>query len=155
VSAAAPRLLRPEDLPAAAALHAACFPEEPWSAESLAGLLAQPGVGGWLLEAGDAAGGPTALLLTRLAADEAEVLTLCVAPPARRTGQAVALLRTALPVLMALGARRLLLEVAEDNAAARALYEREGFVVAGRRPGYYNRRHGDAADALLLLRELS
>lgn len=151
MSAAVPRALRPEDLPAAAALHAACFPEEPWSAESLAALLAQPGVCGWLLEQG----GPTALLLARVAADEAEVLTLCVSPAARRTGQAGALLRTASPVLAALGARRLLLEVAEDNAAARALYDREGFVIAARRPRYYNRRRGGPVDALLLFRELS
>lgn len=152
----APRALRPEDLPGAAALHATCFPEEPWSAESLAGLLAQPGVCGWLLE-GEGGGDPEpiALLLARVAADEAEVLTLCVAPASRRGGHARALLRGALPILAALGARRLLLEVAEDNAAARALYEREGFLLAGRRPEYYSRRRGGAADALLLLRELA
>lgn len=152
----APRPLRPADLPAAAALHAACFPEEPWSAESLAGLLAQPGVCGWLLE-GEGAGeaSPCALLLARVAADEAEVLTLCVAPAARRRGHAGALLRTALPTLAALGARRLLLEVAEDNPAALGLYDREGFVALGRRPGYYSRRRGSAVDALLLVREFA
>jgi ribosomal-protein-alanine N-acetyltransferase len=46
----------------------------------------------------------------------------------------------------AAGAARMLLEVAEDNAAARALYAAAGFAPAGRRPRYYP----DGRDALLL-----
>lgn len=50
-----------------------------------------------------------------------------------------------------MGATRLFLEVAEDNAAARALYDRLGFEPAGRRPRYYSRPNGPAVDALLLV----
>jgi ribosomal-protein-alanine N-acetyltransferase len=48
------------------------------------------------------------------------------------------------------GATRLFLEVADDNAAALALYARAGFSEAGRRPGYYARPDGGRQDALIL-----
>ena len=50
----------------------------------------------------------------------------------------------------ALGAERMFLEVAEGNAAARALYARTGFAGAGRRRGYYARADGSREDALIL-----
>ena len=53
------------------------------------------------------------------------------------------------------GATRVFLEVAEDNLAARALYERTGFVEAGRRPGYYAAADGGRRDALLLALNLT
>jgi ribosomal-protein-alanine N-acetyltransferase len=49
--------------------------------------------------------------------------------------------------------RRLLLEVAVDNAAAHALYKTFGFQSAGHRPGYYRTADG-ATDALILTKEL-
>jgi ribosomal-protein-alanine N-acetyltransferase len=52
------------------------------------------------------------------------------------------------------GARRIYLEVAEDNAAARALYAAEGFEPIGRRRGYYARREGPAVDAITMRREV-
>lgn len=147
------RPLRSQELPAAAALHALCFPEESWSADSLGRLLALPGVGAWVAE--DEAAALEGLLLARLAADEAEVLTLCVAPARRRRGRALALLQAALPALAARGAARLLLEVAADNAGAQALYGRLGFGLVGRRRAYYSRRQGPAVDALLLALDLA
>jgi len=47
----------------------------------------------------------------------------------------------------AVGARRATLEVRESNAGARRLYERLGFYVGGRRPGYYT---SPVEDALIL-----
>ena len=47
-------------------------------------------------------------------------------------------------------AKRLYLEVAEDNAAAAALYQSLGFSESGRRKGYYERPQGPAVDALVL-----
>jgi Fur family ferric uptake transcriptional regulator len=44
--------------------------------------------------------------------------------------------------------------VAEDNLAARRLYERHGFAEVGRRKGYYRRGSGHA-DALVLSRDLN
>jgi ribosomal-protein-alanine N-acetyltransferase len=48
------------------------------------------------------------------------------------------------------GARRATLEVRESNTAALQLYERLGFHVAARRPGYYT---NPSEDALILWRE--
>ena len=131
---------------ALAVLHAEAF-DTPWSAETLAALLAQPGV---LLEAA-----PDGFVLVQVAADEAEILTLAVRPAARRKGVATALVETAARRAEAAGAGRLFLEVAEDNLAARALYARLRFEPVGRRPRYYARPQGPAVDALLLARNLA
>ena len=88
------------------------------------------------------------MVLLRVAADEAEILTIGVA--ARRQGIARALMAAALERARAQGARTMFLEVAADNGAARGLYEMLGFAPAGLRQGYY----AGGADALLLRLEL-
>ena len=127
---------------ALAALHAEAF-DAPWSASAFADLLVQPGV---LLEAES-----DGFVLVQVAADEAEILTLAVRPAARRSGLATRLVEAVSRQAAVMGATRLFLEVAEDNAAARALYARLGFEPAGRRPRYYARPDGRPVDALLLV----
>jgi len=95
-------------------------------------------------------GALVAVAWLRRAADEAEVLDLAVDPAQRRRGHGHALLLDAAAQVHAAGARRLLLEVRADNAAARALYAGAGLVQVGTRPGY----HRDGADALLLAADL-
>jgi ribosomal-protein-alanine N-acetyltransferase len=46
-------------------------------------------------------------------------------------------------------AQKIFLEVAEDNHAAFAFYTKTGFVITGKRAGYY-KRIGGAVDALML-----
>jgi ribosomal-protein-alanine N-acetyltransferase len=89
-------------------------------------------------------------ILLRVAADEAEVLTLAVWPEARRAGVGLRLVEAGAVEAAARGAERLFLEVADDNAAALALYARCGFREAGRRRAYYARPDGSRRDALLL-----
>ena len=86
------------------------------------------------------------LLLARVTTDEAEVLTLAVAPEARRQGVARALLAAAMTAGRERDARTMFLEVAVDNAAAQTLYRQAGFVEAGRRRRYY----ANGGDALIL-----
>jgi ribosomal-protein-alanine N-acetyltransferase len=130
---------------ALAAIHAMAFPpHEAWGEDAIALQLAMPGVLGLL----HARGG---MILIRVTEDEAEVLTLAVAPHARRQGVAGALLAAAMAAAREQAARTMVLEVAIGNAAARALYERAGFVEAGRRPRYY----ADGGDALILRARLS
>jgi ribosomal-protein-alanine N-acetyltransferase len=86
------------------------------------------------------------MLLARVAADEADVLTLAVLPMARRQGIASALLYAALAEMKARGGGSAFLEVATVNSAARALYARSGFVEVGRRRRYY----ADSSDAIVL-----
>ncbi len=131
---------------ALAAIHAEAF-EMPWSRLAFAELLDQPGV---LLEV-DASG----FILIRVAADEAEILTLAVRPSARRAGLGARLTRAAAERALLAGSQRLFLEVAEDNVAARALYDRMGFEAAGRRPRYYARPNAAPVDALLLVLNLA
>ncbi len=65
---------------ALSAIHARAFPEdEYWDAHIIAGQLSQPGIFGLI----DPVGG---MLLARLAADEAEILTLAVVPERRQQG---------------------------------------------------------------------
>ena len=125
---------------ALAAIHAAAFHDaEAWDAAVFDGQLAQPGCFALI----DTAGG---MLLARVAADEAEILTLAVAPPARRRGIGAALVLAAMRRAAAAGAAAMFLEVASGNLAARDLYEKAGFVRVGRRARYYP--HG--GDALVL-----
>ncbi len=110
----------------------------------MAEVLASPLV--FALQAGSP---PLGFILARAVAGEAEVLTLAVHPDARRQGAGLALVQAAAEVALATGAETLWLEVAEDNAAALALYAAAGFEEAGRRRGYYPRADG-RADALTL-----
>jgi ribosomal-protein-alanine N-acetyltransferase len=126
---------------ALAAIHAEAF-ETPWDAASLSALLASPGV--FALEEANG------FILIRVVADESEILTLAVRPSARRGGLGARLVEAGVVRAAALGAERMFLEVAEDNAAARALYARAGFHEAGRRRGYYARADGSREDALVL-----
>ena len=124
-----------------AALHAAAFPA-PWDAPAFEALLNQSGV--FVVEE---AGG---FILLRAVADEAEILTLAVHPASRRQGVGARLVRSAADMAADHGVTRMFLEVADDNTAARALYDRTGFAVAGRRPAYYARPDGSRRDALIM-----
>ena len=133
-----------------AALHAEAF-AAPWSAQAIAALLAQPGV--FALTAPDE-GAPQGFILIRAVAGEAEILTLAVAPQARRQGLARRLVTAAGTQAATRGAGRLFLEVAADNDAALALYAHCRFARAGLRRGYYARPGGVAIDAVVMALEL-
>ena len=71
------------------------------------------------------------------ALDEAHILNLCVAPSARGQGLAELLLDHALIEAELRGVDRCFLEVRPSNKPARRLYQKMGFRIIGRRPGYY------------------
>lgn len=133
-----------------AALHARCFTAPPpWSAASFAALLDSPAV--FLVADPDT----RAFALGRVIAGEAELLTLATDPAARRQGLARALMARFEAGARARGAESAFLEVAEDNAPARALYAACGFAPAGRRPGYYVGPDGSRTAALILCKSLA
>jgi ribosomal-protein-alanine N-acetyltransferase len=76
-------------------------------------------------------------VLGRLAADEAEVLSLGVAQAWQRRGLGRRLIEALARAAREMGARQLHLEVGAGNSAARALYAGLGFEESGRRRGYY------------------
>jgi ribosomal-protein-alanine N-acetyltransferase len=92
--------------------------------------------------------------LLRIAADEAELVTIAVDPKWRGKGIGTALLRAMLDDLSRTAARRIFLEVAADNPAAIALYRSFGFQQVGRRDAYYARPDGRPATALVMKRDL-
>jgi ribosomal-protein-alanine N-acetyltransferase len=135
----------PVDPDRLAVLHAEAF-DAPWTAADLTALALRPGA---ILET-EADG----FVLLQGAGDEAEVLTLAVRPAARGQGVGGRLMRRALARAAEAGAASVFLEVAEDNAAAQALYARLGFAPAGRRRAYYDRGAAPRVDALLLVLNL-
>lgn len=148
-------LVTPELIDHAAQLHALCFPGESWSRADFAGILQIAGASGhWAIDPVDPTREPQAFLFDMLLGTSGEIVTLGVAPAARRRGAARALLEDLLARACALGVASLTLEVAEDNAAAFALYRGLGFEQVGRRRSYYRRPDASLVDARLLRRTL-
>lgn len=121
-------------------IELASFPD-PWSHEMLSETLHTSGGknrGAW---AGDQLVG---YCLIRIMAEDAELLNIAVASHARRGGVGHTLLEWAIAESAAQGATQMFLEVRAGNVAARALYERHGFLAVGRRRGYYTAPREDA-----------
>jgi ribosomal-protein-alanine N-acetyltransferase len=142
------------DVDALAAIHEQSF-ERAWGPEEFAALLAQDnaiclaarrtGVTGMRRTVG--------FVLLRLAADEAEILTVAVLPASRGRGTGRRLIEEALRILYREHVGAVFLEVDEDNAPAVSLYRGLGFVEVGRRPAYYG-QGADASCALVMRLQL-
>jgi ribosomal-protein-alanine N-acetyltransferase len=72
------------------------------------------------------------------AAGEAHLLNLCVARQWQRRGFGALLLDNAIRIARGSGCESMFLEVRPSNSAAIALYLTRGFVIAGKRFGYYS-----------------
>ncbi len=129
------------DLSALARLHALCFADG-WTEQALRDLLKTSGTTAFVA--------PGGFVLVRVAGDEAEILTIAVAPDTRRNGIGAALLGEAGRHAHEQGARTLVLEAGVSNAAAQALYARFGFRKVGARKSYY----ADSQDAHILRADL-
>jgi ribosomal-protein-alanine N-acetyltransferase len=126
---------------------------EAWTRGQCLGLMSLPDV--WLSLAEEGEGGRlVGFALCRLTFDEAELLLLAVDPDRRRSGVGTALIARTCDQATARGARRLLLEVRDDNPAM-ALYRGAAFDPIGRRAGYYKGPDGSRRDAITLARTLS
>jgi tRNA threonylcarbamoyl adenosine modification protein YeaZ len=138
------REANPGDAALLADLHRATMPRV-WETGFFEEIVAGPGGFAVVAEANGAALG---FALARVAADEAEILSIGVLTPYRQNGIGARLLREAAARAGALGAATLFLEVAEDNLSARRLYEAQGLGVVGTRKNYYGDEGG--GDAILL-----
>jgi ribosomal-protein-alanine N-acetyltransferase len=137
---------RPSDAAAIAGLHIASF-QRGWGEDEVYRLLIENSVVAHRAMIGRTMVG---FILSRMAAGEAEILSIAIAPARRGRGLARPLLDLHLRRLAGLGARAVFLEVDEHNAPARALYRRAGFHDVGRRQSYYQ----SGASALVLRRDL-
>ncbi len=151
--AVALREYRNEDFPALFALDRACFaPGIAYTQYELRYFLRHPRCFTLVAEEGGQIAG-FALAERRMERGHrsGHLITIDVAPGARRAGVGSALIRGVERRLIEGSARMLSLEVAIDNETAQRFYERHGFVFIGRIPGYY----AGKIDALTMEKELS
>jgi len=145
-----PRPATALDVPALAALEAALFGRDAWTARALAEeVAAAPTTRTVLVVTAPETRELVAYAVLRLAGATADVDRIGVAPTHRRRGLARLLLRALVADAESRGCAEVLLEVDTDNEAAIRLYETEGFGELTRRPGYYD---GGRRDALVLRR---
>ena len=134
-----------------AQLHGASF-HRGWGEGEFEGMLTERNTLVHRLKAGRKIVG---FAVSRMAADEAEILSIAVDAGYRGRGLSRNLLLTHLGHLAGRGVRTVFLEVEENNQPARRLYDRTGFAVAGRRERYYREPGGQQLNAVLMRRDLS
>jgi ribosomal-protein-alanine N-acetyltransferase len=139
------------DAPALAQIHGASF-HRGWGESEFDSMLTERNTLVHRLRIGRKVVG---FAVSRMAADEAEILSIAVAESHRGRGLSHTLLLTHLGHLAGRGVRTVFLEVEENNQPARRLYERAGFTVVGRRERYYRQDGGEPLNALLMRRDLS
>ncbi len=133
-------------LPQAAELERLCF-SEPWSEKALSILTEPNGIGiAALTDDGRLVG--YCGMLTVL--DEGQITNVAVHPDFRRMGIGNALLEALLPEAKTRSVAQISLEVRESNTAAKELYLRHGFSVAGIRKRFYSH---PAEDGLVMVRK--
>lgn len=89
-----------------------------------------------------------------VAADEAHILTIVVAEPARRNGLGAGMLKNLLMIARQRNAATVILEVRPTNDAAINLYQHTGFSEVGVRKGYYPDSNNQREDALVMALDL-
>jgi len=120
-------------------LERAAF-SDPWSGADFADCRGA----GWPILVAETGHDVVGYIVGRALLDEAEILNLGVAEPARRRGIARGLVRALLALFSGRGVRTVFLEVRESNHPARGLYESLGFRAVGRRSRYYQKPVEDA-----------
>ena len=121
----------------------------PWSRSNFTDSI-ESGYRCWVCRIGTLLGGYYVLML---AVDDAHLLTIGVSPAHQRQGLGARLLRHAMDVALAGGAKVFLLEVRPSNSAALAMYRHFGFARIGVRRGYYPAK-GGREDALVMTHAL-
>lgn len=142
----------PDDARAISALHARLFPT-PWDSDAIQALIEHPA--SLALVAVRPGRDIVGFIIAQIAADEAEILTVGVAPDRQRGGIGRQLVEGAARAAARSEARRVFLDVADGNTPARALYAACGFAEIGRRKSYYTLPGGARDDALQLARDLA
>jgi len=133
-----------EDVRALLAIEVECFGTGAWGASLLESALDDPAQDVVLTTSGDAYG------VVRVVDDTADLDRIAAMPQVRRLGVGRGLLDHLLDHAATRGARRMLLEVAADNAGGLALYEAAGFQQIHRRVRYYP----GGVDALVMERPI-
>jgi ribosomal-protein-alanine N-acetyltransferase len=139
-----------KDASALAALHGRAF-HRGWGEDEFRSLMGERNVLTHRLRRGSQVIG---FAISRIAADEAELLSIAIADKARGGGLSRDLLNIHLGHLAGRGVRTVFLEVDENNVPARRLYARAGFSDVGRRERYYRSANGTDGNAVVMRRDL-
>ncbi len=131
-----------------ARLHGSAF-FHGWSESELAAYISTPHTTP-LYVACDARRRIAGFMILQLASEEAELLSIVVAPRWRGKGLGAALLRAGFDDLMNTPIMRMFLEVDEANEPALKLYRQFGFAEVGKRKGYFPLKDGTPATALVM-----
>lgn len=142
----------PERSAEIAALHKRLF-YPAWDEAAVNSLLEHPASTSLVAVAGDPKN-IAGFIIGQLAADEAEILSIGVAPDWQRAGLGKMLVEGLIRAARRGEAKRLFLEVAADNAGALRLYRSLKFTETGRRKAYYERANGPPVDALTFALDL-
>ena len=138
------RLATLDDLEALVDLEALTFPEDPWTPFMLADELMSPASRYWI--AADESGAPIGYGGVKVGGDQADVMTIGVAPQARGRGVGRAILDALLDWARQAGAAEIFLDVRPSNEVAITLYRSRGFEDLGRRPWYFRNPVEDALE---------
>ncbi len=144
--------MRREDLPEILVIEHLSF-SEPWTEEMFLHEVSSEGISDLLVARANAESGPriAGFLCAWIVAKELHINNIAVHPGYRRRGVASQLLLEMLRRARVKGATAAYLEVRASNDAAKALYQRYGFKLIGRRRNYYDRPR---EDAILMGKEL-
>ncbi|MDC9822458.1 ribosomal protein S18-alanine N-acetyltransferase [Devosia sp. ZB163] len=142
---------RTQDADAITKLHAQGF-YRGWSREEFAAYILDERTP--IYVACDARRRVAGFAMIRHLGEDVELITIAVDKKWRKKGVGLALMRALFDDLLMSPAKRLILEVATDNAAAMRLYEKLGFKKVGERKGYYPRPDGTPATAIVMARDL-
>jgi len=140
----------PRDAAAISALHGKSF-RRGWSEPEVEAMLLERNVFALRAMRGNKLAG---FIISRLAGDEAEILSVAVDRGFRGRGLSRRMLNLHMRRLAGLGAHAVFLEVDENNAPANRLYARAGFHEVARRQNYYQDASGKNSAALVLRRDL-
>ena len=138
--------MRQEDVSQVADLEKLCF-SAPWSEKSIAGEMVNP-LSLWLVALCDDL--VVGYVGSQSVMDEPDIMNIAVHPDFRRQGIAESLVTALCQQLCKKEVHSLTLEVRASNDAAKALYDKLGFMQVGRRPNYYR---APREDALILRKE--
>lgn len=142
------RALAESDLDRVLELEATLFGLGAWTRGTFEGELQAPGRRYLAVETAGVVVGYAGVSL----AEESHLMTIGVAPEARRQGHASALISELIATARAHGSASMLLEVRADDAGPQRLYASFGFEPIGIRRGYYQL---EGADAVVMRADLA
>lgn len=143
------RDMRPDDLAEVSAIERRSY-EFPWSH----GVFRDCLLAGYQCVVLEREGAVAGYAILSVAAGEAHILNICVAPAYRSMGYGERLLDDVLLKARTAAVREIFLEVRPSNTNALALYRKKGFHKIAKRPAYYQAADG-REDADVLVKKLT